>query len=59
MGSYKGLNEKVFSAAATTGLYPWFNTQLFDAGASGVTGITVDSMQVSPDLEIKPVFSVG
>lgn len=47
-GSYTGISQQVFDAVTSGGVVPYFAAQSFDANASGVSGIRVDSVQVYP-----------
>jgi hypothetical protein len=51
-GSYTGISQQVFDAVTSGGVVPYFSAQMFDANASGVSGIRVDSVHVSPEFTI-------
>jgi hypothetical protein len=51
-GSYTGISQQVFEAMTSGGVVPYFAAQTFDGNASGVSGIQVDSIRVSPEFAL-------
>jgi hypothetical protein len=51
-GSYTGVSQQVFEAATSVGVVPYFAAQTFDGNGSGVSGVTVDFIRVSPEFTL-------